>query len=67
MDLTRYDIRILGTDISNKVVAQASYGEYNRLELERGLPPETLARHFMVSGTDGRCATRSAPWPPFAP
>jgi chemotaxis protein methyltransferase CheR len=49
-DLTRYDIRILGTDISNKVVAHASYGEYNRLELERGLPPETLARHFSVSG-----------------
>jgi chemotaxis protein methyltransferase CheR len=49
-DLSRYDIRILGTDISNKVVAQASYGEYSRLELERGLPPETLARHFMVSG-----------------
>jgi chemotaxis protein methyltransferase CheR len=49
-DLTRYDIRILGTDISNKVVAQASYGEYGRLELERGLPAETLARHFMASG-----------------
>lgn len=49
-DLSRYDIRILGTDISNKVVAQASYGEYGRLELERGLPPETLARHFTVSG-----------------
>jgi chemotaxis protein methyltransferase CheR len=50
VDLTRYDIRILGTDISNKVVAQASYGEYNRLELERGLPQESLARHFMASG-----------------
>jgi chemotaxis protein methyltransferase CheR len=50
VDLARFDIRILGTDISNKVVAQASYGEYNRLELERGLPPETLARHFIASG-----------------
>ncbi|HEY1648787.1 MAG TPA: protein-glutamate O-methyltransferase CheR [Terracidiphilus sp.] len=49
-DLTRYDIRILGTDISNKVVAHASYGEYNRLELERGLPAEALARHFTESG-----------------
>ena len=49
-DLSRYDIRILGTDISNKVVAQASYGRYSRLELERGLPPATLARHFVVSG-----------------
>ncbi len=31
-------------------MAQASYGEYNRLELERGLPPETLTRHFTASG-----------------
>jgi chemotaxis protein methyltransferase CheR len=49
-DLTRYDIRILGTDISNKVVAHASYGEYNRMELERGLPQDTLVRHFTASG-----------------
>jgi len=49
-DLSRYDIRILGTDISNKVVAQASYGEYNRVEMDRGLAPETLARHFSLSG-----------------
>jgi chemotaxis protein methyltransferase CheR len=49
-DLNRYDIRILGTDISNKVVAQASYGEYSRLELERGLPRETVTRHFSSSG-----------------
>jgi chemotaxis protein methyltransferase CheR len=49
-DLSRYDIRILGTDISNKVVAQASYGEYSRLELDRGLPQETLTRHFSSSG-----------------
>ena len=49
-DLNRYDIRILGTDISNKVVAQASYGEYNRLELERGLPQDALVRHFTASG-----------------
>ena len=49
-DLSRYDIRILGTDISNKAVAQASYGEYTRLELERGLPPDMLNRYFTVSG-----------------
>jgi len=49
-DLARNDIRILGTDISNKVVARASYGEYNRVEMERGLPAEMLARHFMLSG-----------------
>jgi chemotaxis protein methyltransferase CheR len=32
------------------VVAQASYGEYNRLELERGLEPGKLVQHFMASG-----------------
>ncbi len=53
-DLARYDIRILGTDISNKVVAQASYGEYSRAELERGLQPDALARHFTVSGDKWR-------------
>jgi chemotaxis protein methyltransferase CheR len=49
-DLTRHDIRILGTDISNKVVAHASYGAYSRQDLERGLPQESLVRHFTVSG-----------------
>lgn len=48
-DLTKFDIRILGTDISNKAVAQASYGEYTRLELERGLPQDMLVRHFTAS------------------
>jgi chemotaxis protein methyltransferase CheR len=53
-DLSKYDIRIMGTDISNRAVAQASYGEYSRLELERGLPQEMLARHFVASGDKSR-------------
>jgi len=53
-DLAKYDIRIVGTDISNKVVAHASYGEYSRLELERGLAPDALFRHFAASGDKWR-------------
>jgi len=49
-DLNRFDIRILGTDISNKAVAKASYGEYDSFELERGLPAQALSRHFTRSG-----------------
>ncbi|MBS1802410.1 MAG: protein-glutamate O-methyltransferase CheR [Acidobacteria bacterium] len=49
-DLSRFDIHILGTDISNKAVAKASYGEYEPFELERGLAPEALSRHFTRSG-----------------
>jgi chemotaxis protein methyltransferase CheR len=49
-DLAGYDIRILGTDISDKAVARASYGHFSRLELDRGLPPEKLARFFISQG-----------------
>lgn len=41
-----YDIRVLGTDISNKVIAQASSGRYSLHEVERGLPPALLRKYF---------------------
>ena len=49
-----YEISTLGTDISGKAVAQASYGQYNRFEVERGLPPDIRARYFNQSGTSWR-------------
>ena len=42
----RYQIRILGTDISDQAVATASRGVYNRVEIERGLPADKLRRYF---------------------
>jgi chemotaxis protein methyltransferase CheR len=42
------DIRLLGTDISDKAVAAASRGYFNKLELERGMPADKLARYFMT-------------------
>jgi chemotaxis protein methyltransferase CheR len=42
----RYNIRMLGTDISDAAVAQASYGWYNKFEIARGLDPKRLARFF---------------------
>ena len=49
-DLGNYDVRILGTDISDRVVAQASYATFSKLELDRGLPPDKLAKYFVQSG-----------------
>ncbi len=43
---TNYNIRLLGTDISDSAVAQASYGSYNRFEVSRGLEPKKLAKYF---------------------
>ena len=49
-DPSAYDIQILGTDISDRVVAQASYGEFSQLELERGLSADKLPRYFNRNG-----------------
>lgn len=49
-DLHRYDARILGTDISDKAVAQASYGRYTNLEMGRGLAPAKTAKYFQSEG-----------------
>lgn len=45
-DLNKFDIKILGTDISSRAVAQAGYGQYNKFEIERGLSKERLEKYF---------------------
>jgi len=45
-DLDKYNITILGTDISDEAIAKASYGKYNKFEIERGLPADKLRRYF---------------------
>ena len=45
-DLSKYQIRLLGTDISDEAVARASYGHYNQFEIERGLPKDKLTKYF---------------------
>ncbi len=44
----RYNIKLMGTDISDEAVAKASYGEYNRFEVERGLSPDKLKKYFIL-------------------
>ena len=44
-------VEILGTDISDKVLAQAQDGVYNSYTL-RNLTPEQLQRHFIPLGND---------------
>lgn len=49
-DLKKFNIRLLGTDISDKAVAQASYGKYNKFEIERGLAKDKLIMYFDSDG-----------------
>lgn len=50
MDMNRYDVRLLGTDISDKAVAQASYGHYSKLEMDRGMMADKMSRYFTADG-----------------
>ncbi|MBN1850796.1 MAG: protein-glutamate O-methyltransferase CheR [Deltaproteobacteria bacterium] len=48
---TKYNVKLLGTDISDKAIAQASYGQYNKFEIERGLDRDKLERYFHPNGS----------------
>lgn len=45
-DLKKISIKLLGTDISDAAIAQASYGKYNQFEIQRGLQDNRLLKYF---------------------
>lgn len=49
-NLSNFQISILGTDISDDAVTKASYGKYNKFEIERGLSQQTLNKYFTLMG-----------------
>ncbi len=49
-DSKDYTFSLLGTDISDAAVAQASYGKYNRFEIERGLDKRNVQNYFNLFG-----------------
>ncbi|MCB9493957.1 MAG: protein-glutamate O-methyltransferase CheR [Desulfobacteraceae bacterium] len=50
----QYNIRLIGTDISDAAIAKASYGKYNKFEIARGLTPDRLRKFFNKVGDDWR-------------
>lgn len=51
LDVFNYRIKLLGTDISNAAVTQASAGVYNKFEIERGLSSDKLQKYFSPNGS----------------
>lgn len=49
-NFNKFNIRLLGTDISDTAVKQASYGHYSKFEVERGLDKDTLDKYFSLNG-----------------
>jgi chemotaxis protein methyltransferase CheR len=52
LGLADWDIRILGTDLSRHMLKRAREGRYTQVEVNRGLPPEYLAKYFRRVGTE---------------
>lgn len=48
----KYNIKLLGTDLSDAAIRQASYGSYNKFEIERGLPRDRLLNYFTSDGAN---------------
>lgn len=50
-DFPKWDIQIVGTDICDTALKQASRGEYSAFEVERGMKPALLGKYFQKVGT----------------
>ena len=50
--LSAWDVRIDGTDISSEMVARAAAGRYHRIEMNRGLPAKHVVRFFDRDGEE---------------
>ncbi|HTS87533.1 MAG TPA: protein-glutamate O-methyltransferase CheR [Gemmatimonadales bacterium] len=51
-EVANWDVKILGTDLSGKMVARSVRGRYGQIEVNRGLPANLLLRHFDKEGTE---------------
>ena len=51
-DPRNYNVKILGTDLSDAAITRASYGRYTKFEIERGLPQGQLQKFFNPNGGD---------------
>ena len=47
-----WNLQIVGTDFSSKVLERARSGAYQQIEVNRGLPLDLLVKHFHRSGLD---------------
>ena len=57
-ELAHWDVRIVGTDISRRVIEYAKRGRYRRLEVNRGLRARMLLKYFVRDGEEWEANSR---------
>jgi chemotaxis protein methyltransferase CheR len=55
-ELNSWKVSILGTDLSEEVLAKARAGRFSQIEMNRGLPATLLAKHFRRDGLNWELA-----------
>ncbi len=50
--LADWNVRIVGTDLSDEMLTKARQGRYSQFEVGRGLPAKLLINHFQRVGTE---------------
>jgi chemotaxis protein methyltransferase CheR len=57
-ELAKWDVKIVGTDISQEVVEYAKRGRYRRFEVNRGLPARMLVKYLVRDGDEWEVTPR---------
>jgi chemotaxis protein methyltransferase CheR len=57
-ELAGWDVKIVGTDISQRVTSYARRGRYRRLEVNRGLPARMLVKYLARDGEEWEVVPR---------
>jgi chemotaxis protein methyltransferase CheR len=57
-ELSYWDVKIIGTDISRQVVDYAQGGRFRRLEVNRGLPARMLLKYMVKDGDEWEVVPR---------
>jgi chemotaxis protein methyltransferase CheR len=72
-----WEVRVLGTDYSQAMIDRVRAGRYSQFEVNRGLPINALAKHFVQHGLEWEVSPRfremvdlrllnlAEPWPEF--